>query len=71
MDDVGELPPDLTRVLYALGSRRLVLLEGASDVAVFREWYRDRRDVIEFFSPEVPQGRSGVENLLKIGRAHV
>ena len=64
MDDVGELPPDLTRVLYALGSRRLVLLEGASDVAVFREWYRDRRDVIEFFSPEVPQGRSGVENLL-------
>ncbi len=64
MDDVGELPPDLTRVLYALGPRKLVLLEGASDVAVFREWFRDRRDVIEFFSPEVPQGRSGVENLL-------
>ena len=64
MDDVEELPPDLTRVLYALGPRRLVLLEGASDVAVFREWYRDRLDVIEFFSPEVPQGRSGVENLL-------
>lgn len=64
MDDVGELPPDLTRVLYALGPRKLVLLEGASDVAVFREWYRNRRDVIEFFSPEIPQGRSGVENLL-------
>jgi hypothetical protein len=64
MDDVGELPPDLTRGLFNLGTRKLVLLEGASDVAVFREWYRDRRDVIEFFSPEVPQGGSGVQNLL-------
>ncbi|MDQ2732584.1 MAG: DUF4435 domain-containing protein [Armatimonadota bacterium] len=64
MDDVGELPPDLTRVLFNLGTRKLVLLEGASDVAVFQEWYRDRRDVVEFFSPEVPQGRSGVESLL-------
>jgi len=64
MDDVGELPPDLTRVLFNLGTRKLVLLEGASDVAVFREWYRDRRDVIEFFSPEVPQGGSGVQKLL-------
>jgi len=64
MDDIGELPPDLTRVLYALGSRKLVLLEGVSDVAVFREWYGDRRDVVEFFSPEVPRGRTGVEDLL-------
>ena len=64
MEDVEELPPDLTRLLYALGPRKLVLLEGASDVAVFREWYRDRLDAIAFFSPEVPQGRSGVENLL-------
>lgn len=64
MDDVGELPPDLTKVLFALGPRKLVLLEGASDVVVFREWYRDRRDVAEFFSPEVPQGTSGVRTLL-------
>ncbi len=64
MDDVGELPPDLTRVLFALGPRKLVLLEGASDVAVFREWYRDRRDVVEFFSLETPQGVSGVKILL-------
>ena len=64
MDDVGELPPDLTRVLFALGPRKLVLLEGASDVVVFREWYRDRRDVVEFFSPETPQGVSGVQTLL-------
>lgn len=64
MDDVGELPPDLTRLLYALGPRKLVLLEGASDVAVFQGWYWDRRDVIEFFSPEVPQGTSGVQTLL-------
>lgn len=64
MEDVGELPPDLTRVLFNLGTRKLVLLEGASDVAVLREWYQDRRDVVEFFSPEVPQGRRGVENLL-------
>ena len=64
MDDVGELPPDLATVLFNLGSRKLVLLEGASDVAVFREWYRDRRDVLEFFSPEPPQGTTGVESLL-------
>ncbi len=64
MDDVGELPPDLTRVLFELGPRKLVLLEGASDVAVFREWYRDRRDVVEFFSLETPQGVSGVKTLL-------
>ena len=64
MDDVGELPEDLTRVLYELGARKLVLLEGVSDVAAFREWYLDRRDVIEFFSPDVPQGGSGVRTLL-------
>lgn len=64
MDDVDELPSDLTKVLFALGSRKLVLLEGASDVAVFREWYGDRRDVVEFFSPEVPRGRTGVEDML-------
>lgn len=64
MEDVEELPPDLARTLFNLGARKLVLLEGASDVAVFREWYQDRRDVVEFFSPEVPRGRSGVENLL-------
>ena len=64
MDDIGELPADLVEVLFNLGSRKLVLLEGASDVAVFREWYRDRRDVIEFFSPKIPQGGTGVQALL-------
>lgn len=64
MADIGELPPDLTRVLYDLGPRKLVLLEGASDVAIFREWYRDRRDEVEFFAPEIPQGTTGVQTLL-------
>lgn len=63
MAEISELPPDLTRVLYDLGPRKLVLLEGISDVAIFREWYRDRRDQIEFFAPEVPQGTTGVRAL--------
>lgn len=61
---IDALPPDLTKLLFELGPRKLVLVEGQSDRMVFREWYRDRLSEVEFFTPEVPQGESGVQKLL-------
>jgi len=45
---VQTLPPELTEILFKLGPRKLVLLEGDDDVEVFREWYRHSLNQLEF-----------------------
>jgi hypothetical protein len=60
---ITELPSDLTQVLFELGPRKLVLVEGATDRAIFREWYRERLGEVEFFAPDT-LGAKGVETLL-------
>ena len=47
---VSGLPPDLTLLLFDLGTRRLVLVEGPSDRDTLREWYRDNLGEVEFYS---------------------
>ncbi len=58
---IKPLPVDLTWILFDLGPRKLVLVEGADDVEVFQIWYRDRRSQIEFYAAE---GYSSVEVFL-------
>ncbi len=62
---IKPLPPELTeltRLIFDLGQRKLVLVEGPDDVAVFREWYRrDGRSQIEFYPAE---GHDNVESHL-------
>lgn len=55
------LPDNLTRLLFDLGSRKLILVEGDDDVEVFRIWYRDRLSQVEFYPAE---GYSRVEAFL-------
>jgi len=47
---IKPLPPELTRLLFQLGPRKLILLEGPSDVDVFNEWHRDRLSQVAFYS---------------------
>lgn len=61
---ITELPSDLVKLLMELGPRKLVLVEGKTDRDIFRIWYRERLSEVEFFTPEVPRGGSGVVHLL-------
>ncbi len=59
---IKPLPPELTYLIFGLGPRKLVLVEGPDDVAVFREWYRrDGRSQIEFYPAG---GHDNVESYL-------
>ena len=49
MRDIAALPADLTRLLFDLGPRKLVLVEGPSDRDVFHVWYRDRLSELGFY----------------------
>jgi hypothetical protein len=59
--NIVPLPPELTRLLFTLGERKLVLVEGPTDVDVFKEWYRDRLSQIAFYPAE---GHPNVESFL-------
>jgi hypothetical protein len=59
------LPAKLTHLLFDLGKRKLVLLEGSTDVDVFKEWYRDRLSQIAFFPAKGhPNVKSFLETIL-------
>lgn len=58
---IRPLPPELTRIFFELGPRKLILVEGPDDVEVFRIWYRDRLSQVLFYSAE---GYSNVEAFL-------
>ena len=64
MDIVGELPPDLARLIFSLGSATLVLVEGNSDRDIFDIWFRERLGEVFFFTPAVPEGATGVRAIL-------
>ena len=59
---VKSLPPDVTTLLFNLGPRTLVLLEGDSDLQAFEEWYRERLGELMFHVPG--GGSGGVQNRL-------
>lgn len=65
MRTIGELPPELAPILFALGPRTLVLLEGGTDCEVFREWYREHLGAVEFYlSTGYPNVQSFLDAIL-------
>jgi hypothetical protein len=65
---ITTLPPDITVALFLAGNRKLVLLEGPSDCDVFREWYRDQLDSLEFYDASgVINVRNMLEKALEVG----
>ncbi|MBE7551057.1 MAG: DUF4435 domain-containing protein [Anaerolineales bacterium] len=49
---IRPLPPELTKILFELGPRKLVLVEGSDDVEIFRIWYHDRLSQVLFYPTE-------------------
>lgn len=43
-------PPEVTRVLFELGDRKLVWVEGTDDEETFREWFLEQRGQVEFYT---------------------
>jgi hypothetical protein len=58
---IRPLPVELTRILFELGPRKLVLVEGPDDVETFQIWFQDRLSQVDFYSAE---GYSSVETFL-------
>jgi len=46
---ISKLPPELTNILFELGNRQLVLLEGKDDIEVFEEWFMENLSDIYFY----------------------
>jgi len=47
---IAQLPPELTRILFELGNRQLVFLEGKEDVEVFETWFIEELAHIYFYA---------------------
>ena len=47
--EVEELPEDLVRVLFELGGRTLVFVEGDDDECVFNAWFKERLPDVFFY----------------------
>jgi len=58
---IGTLPADLVSMIFQLGTRKLVLLEGDDDVEVIKEWFREDLGDILFYAAE---GNMNVESYL-------
>jgi hypothetical protein len=67
MRTITALPAELTRLLFDLGSRKLVLVEGPDDREVFHQWYGERWSDVEFY---VAGGSESVESFLQTVLAH-
>jgi hypothetical protein len=50
MQIVTGLSDELTRILFDLGPRKLVLVEGDDDAAILKAWYSDRLSRIYFYA---------------------
>ena len=46
--EIKTLDPELTRLIRRAGPRKIVLLEGEDDHGIFKIWFRERRDQVEF-----------------------
>lgn len=49
MRDFSQLPDELVTLLMDIGSRKLVLLEGNSDCAIFHIWFADKHVLHHIF----------------------
>lgn len=49
MQIIQELPEELAAILFAAGSRRLVLLEGDDDAAILGFWYHDKKSSLYLY----------------------
>lgn len=67
MRTITTLPYELTQILFDLGLRKLVLVEGDDDRKVFREWYRERLSDVEFYAAG---GSTSVADFLQEILAH-
>lgn len=60
---ISALPNDLVNLVFQLGNRKLVLLEGDDDVEILEEWFRDDLSELFFYAAE---GYPNVESYLNI-----
>src|SRR5262249_42133607 len=58
-------PPEVTRILFDAGPRKIVLVEGTDDRDIFREWYMERRSEVEFYHREAGMGYENVIHFLE------
>lgn len=47
-EPIRPLPPDLTQLLFDLGGRRLVLVEGEIDADVLHDWFDEHLAGVTF-----------------------
>ena len=59
MRTIKSYSPEVTKMLFDLGNRKLVWVEGPDDEETFREWFSARRGEVEFYSAG---GCKSVEN---------
>ncbi len=58
---ISALPDELVDILFQLGNRKLILLEGNDDAEIFEEWFREDLSELFFYAAE---GQSNVEEYL-------
>lgn len=49
MRTIGTLPPDLCRMIFRAGRRKVVLVEGKDDVETFEQWFPDLKSKLLFY----------------------
>jgi len=47
---IGQLPPELTDILFEAGNRKLVFVEGKDDLEVFEEWFMEDLSELYFYA---------------------
>lgn len=67
MRTIQSRPPEMTEVLFDLGSRKLIWVEGPDDKETLREWFMERLGEVEFYAAG---GWKTVENKLQEYLAH-
>lgn len=61
MRTIGTLPPNLCRMIFRAGRRKVVLVEGKDDVETFEQWFPDLKSKLLFYDCE---GYTKVEDWL-------
>jgi hypothetical protein len=59
---ISQLPLEFTKILFEAGNRKLVFVEGKSDIEVFEEWFKEDLSEVYFYAPG---GSSNVETFLQ------
>ncbi len=61
MRTIGTLPPDLCRMIFRAGRRKVVLVEGKDDVETFEQWFPNLKSKLLFYDCS---GKTKVEDWL-------